>query len=135
MTVTLHNIEGFPAPPPGSSHATAARGNCTVHVSGQTGADASGTIVSGGLAAQLERALLNVALAFEAAGASIDDLAKSTFYIVDWDPSMFDEYARGAAAAQAQRAFPAAAVTLIGVKGLFAPEILVEIDAVAIFDA
>jgi len=68
MTVTLHNITGI-EPPPIGSHATAARGNCIVHIAGQVGADEQGVVASG-LAAQMERALLNVALALEAAGAS-----------------------------------------------------------------
>ncbi len=49
--------------------------------------DETGAIVPGGLAAQMERALLNVALAVESAGATVDDLAKVTMNVVDWDPS------------------------------------------------
>lgn len=134
MTITPHNIAGFPAPAQGA-HATAARGNCIVHISGQVGTDESGAIVPGGLAAQTERALLNVALALEAAGATIDDVAKLTSYVVDWEPSMFDELARGISAASAQRPYPPVALTLIGVKSLFTPEMLLEIDAVAVVDA
>jgi len=68
MTVTAHNIPGFD-PPPFSSHATAARGNTIVHVSGQVGTDDTGTLAKG-VAAQTERAILNVATALQAAGAS-----------------------------------------------------------------
>lgn len=135
MTVTLHNIAGYPPPTQGSSHATAARGNCIVHISGQVGQDESGKLVSGGLPEQAERALLNVALAIEAAGATVEDLAKVTFYVVDWNPSMFEELARGGGAARAQRPFPDVAITLIGVASLFTPEMLIEIDAIAVYDA
>jgi len=83
----------------------------------------------------MERALLNVALALEAAGASLDDLVKMTAYVVDWDPSMYEELVRGGAAARAKRPYPEAALTLIGVASLFTPEMLVEIDAVAFLDA
>jgi enamine deaminase RidA (YjgF/YER057c/UK114 family) len=106
-----------------------------VHISGQVGQDESGEIVAGGLAAQTERALLNVALALEAAGASLDDLAKLTSYVVDWDPSMFDELARGISAAGAQQPSPDMALTLVGVTSLFTPEMLIEIEAVAVADA
>lgn len=41
MTVTPHNIAGFP-PPPQGSHATAARGNLIVHIAGQVGMDEAG---------------------------------------------------------------------------------------------
>lgn len=134
MTVTYHNIAGID-PPPSGSHATAARGNLIVHISGQVGTDAHGQIVVGGLAAQTERALLNVVRALEVAGARTDDLVKMTTYVVGWDPSMLDELLRGGSAAFAPRPFPAVALTLIGVASLFTPEMLVEIDAVAVVDA
>ncbi len=56
-------------------------------------------------------------------------------YIVGWDPSQLEELGRGAAAAGAQidgRGRPA--VTLIGVSTLFTPDMLIEIEAVAIAD-
>lgn len=133
MTVTLHNIAGLDAPALGC-HATAARGNVIVHLSGQVGSDESGAIVAGGLSAQMERALLNMALALEAAGATVDDLAKMTAYVVDWHPSMIEDLMRGGAAARASVPFRDVALTLIGVKSLFTPEMLVEIEAVAVFD-
>ncbi len=69
MTVTCHNIPGFD-PPPMSSHATAARGDVIIHISGQVGTDDTGAVAEG-LAAQTECAILNVATALEAAGASV----------------------------------------------------------------
>ena len=134
MTVTLHNIDSLPAPPPGSSHLTRASGDRIVHISGQVGQDENGAIVPGGLAAQFERAILNVGLALDAAEASEEDLAKMTFYVVDWDPSMLEELGRGASAAREHRQFPDVAVTLIGVKSLFSPEMLIEVEAVAVTD-
>ncbi|MDQ3689984.1 MAG: RidA family protein [Chloroflexota bacterium] len=133
MTVTRHNIAGV-EPPPGGSHVTAGRGDLIVHVSGQVGTDESGMVVPG-LAAQTERALLNVALALDTAGVSLDELVKMTTYVVDWDLSMYDELIRGGSAARAQRTFPDTALTLIGVKSLFTPEMLIEIEAVAIVDS
>ena len=55
-----------------------------------------------------------------------------TSYVVGWDPSMFDELARGIAAAGAQRPHPNPALTLIGVASLFTPEMLIEIEAAAV---
>lgn len=126
MTVTRHNIAGV-APPQGC-HATAVRGSVIVHVSGQVGSDETGEIVAGGLAAQAERARLNVELALEAAGASVDDMVKATAYVVDWDPSKLEELARGGE-------FPDVALTLIGVQSLFTPDMLIEIEAVAVVDS
>ena len=131
MPVTLHNIVGA-APPVRYSHATSAVGSRIVHIAGQVGTDASGAVVPGGLAAQTEHALLNVARALDAAGAGVDDIAKVTFYIVDWEPSMYEQLARGAEAARAHHAFRDVALTLIGVKSLFTPEMLIEIEAVAV---
>jgi enamine deaminase RidA (YjgF/YER057c/UK114 family) len=130
MTVTLHNMPGFGAPM-GYSHASAARGDLIVHVSGQVGEDEQG-VAAQGLAAQTEQALRNVARALEAAGATVQDVAKSTFYVVGWDPSMFDDFVTGAMAARADHPFPDAALTLIGVQSLFSPEHLIEVEVVAV---
>ena len=132
MPATLHNIAGTEAPF-GYHHATVARGSTIIHVSGQPGVDADG-VVAEGLAAQTEQAMLNVAKALEAAGATVEDIVKSTIYIVGWDPSMLDAFMTGALAARAHHPFPDAALTLIGVHSLFVPEHLVEIEAVAVVD-
>jgi len=133
MTITLHNIEGMD-PPVGYSHATAARGDLIVHVSGQVGADDDG-VVADGLTAQTERALRNVARALEAAGATMQDVVKSTFYVVGWDPSQFDALVAGAMAVQADHPSRDAALTLVGVQSLFDPAHLIEIEAVAVVDS
>jgi enamine deaminase RidA (YjgF/YER057c/UK114 family) len=134
MAVTLHNIAGA-ATPQWYSHATAARGSTIVHVAGQVGTDEQGNLVPGGLAAQAEQAMLNVVAALHAAGAGVGDLVKTTMYVVDWHPSMMPELAQGGEAARRRHPIPDAALTLIGVKSLFTPEMLIEIDAVAVVDA
>jgi enamine deaminase RidA (YjgF/YER057c/UK114 family) len=70
------------AAPSGFSHAVVATGT-TVFLAGQTGMDADGRIVSGGVVAQFEQALGNLLVALEAAGGSPADLAALTIYIVD----------------------------------------------------
>jgi enamine deaminase RidA (YjgF/YER057c/UK114 family) len=72
------------AEPSGFSHAVVASGT-TVFLAGQTGADASGSIVPGGVVAQFEQALSNLLEALRAAGGSPADLAALTIYIVDMD--------------------------------------------------
>ena len=72
------------AKPSGFSHAVIARGT-TIHLAGQTGVDASGAIVEGGVVAQFEQALANLLLALGAAGGTPDGLASLTIYIVDMD--------------------------------------------------
>ena len=72
------------AAPSGFSHAVVATGT-TVFLAGQTGMDASGAIVPGGVVAQFEQALANLLEALAAAGGSPADLASLTIYIVDMD--------------------------------------------------
>ena len=72
------------AAPSGFSHAVVASGT-TVFLAGQTGMDASGAIVPGGVIAQFEKALANLLEALAAAGGSPADLTSLTIYIVDMD--------------------------------------------------
>jgi enamine deaminase RidA (YjgF/YER057c/UK114 family) len=72
------------AKPSGFSHAVVARGT-QILLAGQTGLDASGTVVEGGVVAQFEQALHNVLTALRAAGGTSDGLASLTVYVVDMD--------------------------------------------------
>ncbi|MDX6360666.1 MAG: hypothetical protein QOH37_3720 [Nocardioidaceae bacterium] len=72
------------ARPSGFSHAVVGRGT-SVFLAGQTGMDASGAIVSGGVVAQFEQALSNLLTALAEAGGTPDRLASLTIYIVDMD--------------------------------------------------
>jgi enamine deaminase RidA (YjgF/YER057c/UK114 family) len=131
MTIEYLNTPGVPEPQ-GFTHVSIARGERIIHVAGQVGQDENGDIVPGGLAAQAERALLNLGRALEAAGASENDLVKVTMYVVGWEPSMFEQLVAGLGAAQAARPGPQVPVTLIGVHSLFQPDMLVEIEGVAV---
>jgi enamine deaminase RidA (YjgF/YER057c/UK114 family) len=131
MSVEYLNTPGVPEPQ-GFTHVSVASGDRAIHIAGQVGQDENGEVVEGGLAAQAERALLNLGRALEAAGASENDLVKLTIYVVGWEPSMFEELVSGLGAAQAQRPGPEVPVTLIGVHSLFQPDMLIEIEGVAI---
>jgi enamine deaminase RidA (YjgF/YER057c/UK114 family) len=72
------------AKPSGFSHAVVGRGT-SVSLAGQTGVDASGAIVEGGVVAQFEQALSNLLTALAEAGGTPDRLASLTIYIVDMD--------------------------------------------------
>ena len=72
------------ARPSGFAHAVVATGR-TVFLAGQTGTDADGRIVEGGIVAQFERALTNLLIALRAAGGGPEHLAQLTIYIVDVD--------------------------------------------------
>jgi enamine deaminase RidA (YjgF/YER057c/UK114 family) len=113
-----------------------ARGSRTVYMAGQVARTADGEPVGAGdLAAQVEQAFLNVAAALAGAGARFDDVVKLTIYVVDWSPEKLAALGEGAARAAARiGADPVRPVTLIGVAALGEPDILVEIDAVAVLD-
>ncbi len=131
MSVELIDVPGRPASP-FYKHVAIAAGSRTVYIAGQVGTDEQGQVVPGGLAAQAERALRNVGLALEAAGAAPGDLAKLTIYVAGWEPSMLDEMGAGLMAADADQGLPPVPMTLIGVASLFEPEMLIEIEAVAV---
>jgi enamine deaminase RidA (YjgF/YER057c/UK114 family) len=134
MPTTFHNIAGRPDPPPGSSHVSVATGTRLVHVAGQPGTGADGAVVPGGLAAQMEQALDNVALALAAAGARPEDVVKTTFYVTAWGPERLEPLVQGAFAARGRHAFPDTPVTLIGVDRLFTPDMEIEVEVVAVAD-
>ena len=82
MTLERINPEEL-ARPSGFSHAVRATGTVTVHLAGQTGMDADGRIVGGGVVAQFEQALTNLLAALRAAGGEPEHLGALTIYIVD----------------------------------------------------
>lgn len=55
-----------------------------IYLSGQVGSDpATGKLVDGGVAAQTERALLNLQAVLEAAGRTLDDVVRCGVYLTD----------------------------------------------------
>lgn len=124
------NPDGLP-PAVGYCQVTVARGTRIVHVSGQVGIDAEGELVGPNHRSQIEPALRNVRLALQASGATIDDVVKSTFYVVDYNPDVLLALAEASAAVFGV-APPVFAVTLVGVAALADPRYQVEIEATAV---
>ena len=110
-----------------------ARGGTTVYVSGQTARDAQSQIVGAGdLKAQTSRVFENLRLALAGAGAELADVVKITTFVVDLQPD--DRLMIGD---MVKRNFPSGrlpAHTLVGVQALAVPELLIEIEAVAVVD-
>lgn len=113
------------------SQVAIAEGDTLVFISGQTARDASGQIIgTGDVRKQAEVALTNLRIAAEAVGGSISDIAKITTYIVDLQPD--DRLWIGELV---KKHFPKPpAHTLVGISALAAPELLVEIEAMAVLD-
>jgi len=115
------------APGPGYSHVVTGSGRM-VFVSGQVALDEQGNLVGpGDIAAQTEQVFANLGRALEAAGAGFEQVVKLNYYLTD---------VGGLATIRAirDRHLPAdrPASTLVEVKGLFRPEFLIEVEAVAI---
>ena len=121
------------ARPSGYVHAVRSTCRTTVLVSGQVAYEASGTIVGkGDLAAQTRQVYANIGKALEAAGASMQDLVKTTLYVVGLDPDKA-RLIREARAPFLKPGEPPAS-TMVGVASLAHPDLLLEVEAVAMFD-
>jgi enamine deaminase RidA (YjgF/YER057c/UK114 family) len=133
MPIELLNPDALPKPDVYRQVAVAT-GTRTVYVSGQVARTADGEPVGpGDLAAQVDQALGNVVAAVEAAGGTFADVAKLTVYIVDWTPEKMEPFVEGVLRVVGRLGIdPTKAVTLLGVSALTEPDLLVEIEAVAV---
>jgi enamine deaminase RidA (YjgF/YER057c/UK114 family) len=78
----------------------------------------------------------NVGAALAEIGGSVDDIAKMTIYVVDWTADKMPMLQQGRAQACAKLGVDTFLPpgTLIGVGALFVPEILVDVEAIAVLD-
>jgi enamine deaminase RidA (YjgF/YER057c/UK114 family) len=130
MAVELVNPDGLHEPPT-YSHIAIGRGSRIVFISGQVGFDSDGQLVGEDHFSQAEQAFRNLATAIEAAGGSMQDIAKITIYVVGHHPQVLDRL-MGARAAAFGEHKPAS--TYVGVEALARPGLLVEVEAVAVLD-
>ena len=95
-----------------------------VHVSGCTGVDGNGNVVSESAYEQAVQALANVEAALGLAEASIADVVRTRVYVTDI--TLSDEVGRAHG-----EVFEAArpAMAIVGVAALVSPQMLVEIEA------
>lgn len=135
MSIELLNPDGI-FKPDSYFQVAIGTGRRVIFLSGQVAQDESGGIVGkGDLAAQAEQVYVNVAAALKGAGASFEDVAKLTVYVVDWTPDKMELLVAGAMRAAAKLGFdPRRAITLIGVAALSSPDLLIEAEAVAVAD-
>lgn len=133
MPIELLNPEGLPTPDV-YYQVGIASGTRTVYLAGQVARTADGERVgTGDLAAQAEQAFLNVAIALAAAGATFDDVAKVTIYVVDWAEEKMAALGEGIMrAAERLGVDPIKPATLLGVAALGEPDLLIEVEAIAV---
>jgi len=117
--------------PTGYTHVVASDGSRIVYVSGQVSVNGEGQLVGqGDLARQAEQVFENLKTCLASVGASFTDVVKLTTYVVNFKP---DD--RATITALRQRYLPAEnppASTLVGVQALARPDLLIEIEAVAV---
>ena len=117
------------SPPFGYSHVVEAPAGSIVYISGQVPLDAEGQLVGeGDFAVQTRQVFENLTRALEAADATWSDVVKLDYFLRDVGQigavrAIRDEYV--------DTANPPAS-TLVEVSSLFSPDVLVEIQAVAI---
>lgn len=127
MGVQYRNVEGL-SEPPGYSHLAVGTGGRVIFTAGQVPLDAEGNLVGpDDHLAQAAQVIDNLLATLEAAGATPDDVLKTTLYVVgrqDDLPAVW-EVIRSSPLGRAPS-------TLLGVERLGYAGQLVEIEAVAI---
>ena len=113
--------------PPFYSHGTEVTGaQRTLYISGQVGVGADGALGKG-ITEQTQLAAKNLQAVLAAADLTLADVAKFTIYMTD--ERNFDGFVQGATGLLSQ---PPAATTMLYVKALASPDMLIEIEAIAV---
>ena len=118
--------------PTGYTHIVEVTGpNRTIYISGQIAFDKDGKVVGAGdMKAQAEQVFKNLETALTAAGATFTDVVKMNSYITDMSKV---QAVRDVRARYFKDATPAS--TFVEVKGLVRPELLLEIEVIAVVAA
>jgi len=120
--------------PSGFSHAIVAAPGRTVYLAGQTATGPDGVMRGSTIAEQFDSAARNLLTALAAAGGRPEHLVSMQIFTTDLKAYKADLKAIGAAYRRHfGRHYPAMA--LLEVKGLFDPDAMVEVQAVAVIPA
>lgn len=119
------NPPGASAPPFYSHGAEVSGAQRTLYISGQVGVGPNG--IGKGITEQTQLVAANLQAVLAAADMTFADVAKFTIYLTD--ERNFEGFVQGAAGLLSS---PPAATTLLYVKALAAPDMLIEIEAIAV---
>ena len=113
----------------GYTQVVEATGARTIYISGQVALDTSGNLVGAGdMRAQAQQVFANLKAALEAAGASFDDVAKLTFFVLDIAQLPAVREARD----QYVNVQQPPASTAVEVRRLAREDFLIEVEAIAV---
>lgn len=136
MPVVLSSPAGLMQPTP-YHHVAVATGTRQVHVAGQIARTPDGQPVApGDLAGQVAQALRNTHTALVGVGAGFSDVVRLTFSVTGWTPDKIGAFMAGVEEVSAEIGLPTPMppASLIGVDFLFEPDVLVEVEAIAVLD-
>lgn len=134
MTIEHINPPGL-WPPEAMTHVVAASGGRTLYLSGQGPYNADQQLIGpGDHQAQFEQAFRNVVVALAGAGATWRDVVKVVYFVVGVTPEVLEGFGAAMYGVLGEDAEPAPAATFVGVASLAYPEMLVEIDVIAVVD-
>jgi len=128
---TASNPSTLPPPSGRFSQIVKVRANTLLFIAGQTASDKDGNIVGvGDLKAQAEQAFQNLKAALAAEDATFDDLVKMNTYVTDIKE--YRSVVRGVRDKYITKDPPVG--TLVEVSSLARPDLLIEIEGVAVLD-
>jgi len=114
--------------PTGGTYSHAVRAGDVLYIAGQVAKDQEGNVVGiGDPEAQCRQVFANLAAILEEAGSGLEHVVKFTTYLTH--PSYIEAYRK---VRNETLSKPMPANTLVIVESLVSPELLVEIDAVAV---
>lgn len=117
--------------PSGYTHVVKSEPGKTIYISGQVPVNASGDIVGkGDLKIQVKQVYENLKLCLAAAGATFDDVVKMNTYVVNYKPEHIATIREVRSGYLSSTNPPAS--TLAGVQALYHPDVMIEIEAIAI---
>jgi enamine deaminase RidA (YjgF/YER057c/UK114 family) len=116
--------------PTGYSHVAEVSGGRTVYIAGQVSFDKSGNVVGkGDFAAQTLQVFENLKLALAAVGATFDNVVKVTTYVTDMSHLQTLRETRSRFYGK-----NAPASTLVEIGKLAHPDLMIEIEAIAVIE-
>jgi 2-iminobutanoate/2-iminopropanoate deaminase len=128
MAKESFNPEGMPPPVGPYSNAVATAPGRLVFIAGQVAYDADGKVVGkGDVEAQTRQVMENIKLGLEAAGADFSKVVRIVNYITD-----IDLFSKMAAVRRQYLKEPYPVSSLVEVSGLMEPDLIIEIEAIAV---